>query len=114
RRGRGVAMSDRVEAVTGEVLAAIRQVRGTTEADEPSPEILHSRMRGFVERAMRRAGELGFPPADVQDIGYALVALVDEAMLNKSQAIRDYFLPRMLQLELFNENVAGEGVFTRL
>ncbi len=107
-------MSDRVNEVTREVFTALAQVRAATEGAEPSPEVLHARMRAFVERAMRRATEVGFPQADVQDIGYALVALVDEAMLNKSQAVREHWLPRMLQLQLFNENVAGEGVFQRL
>jgi type VI secretion system protein ImpK len=107
-------MIDRVNEVSREVFTALAQVRATPEGGEPSPEVLHARMRAFVERAMRKAAELGFPQADVRDIGYALVALVDEVMLNKSQAVRDHWLPRMLQLQLFNENVAGEGVFQRL
>jgi len=63
---------------------------------------------------MRRAGELGFSQQDIQDIGYALVGLTDELVMSKGGELRDYWLPRSLQLQLFNTNVAGEGFFNNL
>ena len=35
-------------------------------------------------------------------------------MLSKGGALRDFWLPRLLQMRYFNENVAGEAFFERL
>lgn len=105
---------DRVNEVTKEVFNALAQIRRADERSQPMPEMLYQRMRSFVDRGMRRASELGFSQQDVQDIGYALVALTDELVMSKGGELRDYWLPRSLQLQLFNTNVAGEGFFTNL
>ncbi|MEZ4335011.1 MAG: DotU family type IV/VI secretion system protein [Sandaracinaceae bacterium] len=105
---------DRVNEVSKEVFNALAQIRRADERSQPMPEMLYQRMRSFVDRAMRRASELGFAQQDVQDIGYALVALTDEVVMSKGGELRDYWLPRSLQLQLFNTNVAGEGFFNNL
>ncbi len=106
---------DRVDEVTKEVLGALGEVRAAAaDGQTPPPEILHARMRAFLDRAMRRAAELGFPQGDVKDVGYVLAALVDERMVTLSPEVREHWVPRMMQLQLFNENVAGEGVFERI
>lgn len=105
---------DRVNEVTKEVFNALAQIRRADERAQPMPEMLYQRMRSFVDRAMRRASEMGFSQQDVQDIGYALVGLTDELVMSKGGELRDYWLPRSLQLQLFNTNVAGEGFFNNL
>lgn len=105
---------DRVNEVTKEVFNALAQIRRADERSQPMPEMLYQRMRSFIDRAMRRAGELGFSQQDIQDIGYALVGLTDELVMSKGGELRDYWLPRSLQLQLFNTNVAGEGFFNNL
>jgi type VI secretion system protein ImpK len=50
----------------------------------------------------------------VNDIAYALVALADEVALSRSEALRQFWVGQQLQLHYFQENVAGEGFFTRL
>jgi type VI secretion system protein ImpK len=105
---------DRVNEVTKEVFNALAQIRRADERSQPMPEMLYQRMRSFIDRAMRRASELGFTQQDVQEIGYALVALTDELVMSKGGELRDYWLPRSLQLQLFNTNVAGEGFFNNL
>jgi type VI secretion system protein ImpK len=105
---------DRVNEVTKEVFNALAQIRRADERSQPMPEMLYQRMRSFIDRAMRRASELGFSQQDVQDIGYALVGLTDELVMSKGGELRDYWLPRSLQLQLFNTNVAGEGFFNNL
>jgi type VI secretion system protein ImpK len=91
-------------------LSQVRRARGT----RPMPEVIHGRLCSFLERAMRQADERGFNQQDVRDIGYVLAALGDEVVLSMDAELRDYWLPRMLQLKYFNENVAGEGVFQRI
>lgn len=105
---------NRANQVAGEVLAAVAQLRGSPDLRPNALDPSHRRMRSFVERAMRLAPDLGFTSNDAQDIGYVLAALLDETMLTHGDESRSYWLPRMLQLELFNDNQAGEGVFNRL
>lgn len=105
---------DRVNEVTKEVFNALAQIRRADDRAQPMPEMLYQRMRSFVDRSMRRASELGFSQQDVQDIGYALVGLTDELVMSKGGELRDYWLPRSLQLQIFNTNVAGEEFFNKL
>ena len=78
---------DRVNEVTKEVFNALAQIRRADERSQPMPEMLYQRMRSFVDRAMRRASELGFSQQDVQDIGYALVALTDDVAAEWASAV---------------------------
>lgn len=106
---------NRVNRVSHEVFNALGQLRAVGPGAQPVPDVLHARLKAFVERAMRTAVEHGFGQHDAHDIGYVLAALCDEVVLSLGvDVVRDYWLPRMLQLQLFNENVAGEGVFARI
>ena len=105
---------DRVNASVREFFNALAQVRRSGEGIAPMPEVLHGRLRSFLERAMRQATDAGFSPQDARDIGYVLAALADEVVLSKGGELRDFWLARTLQLQFFNENTAGEGVFDRL
>lgn len=105
---------DRINGVTGECFNALAQVRQLDESALPAPEALHRKMRGFIDAMMQRAQQAGFSREDVNDIAYAIVALADEVALSKSEAIRQLWVGQQLQLQYFQENVAGEGFFTRL
>jgi len=105
---------DRVNEVTKEVFNALAQIRRADERSQPMPEMLYQRMRSFIDRSSRRASELGFSNEDVRDISYALVALTDEMVMSKGGELRDYWLPRALQLQMFGTNVAGEAFFSNL
>jgi type VI secretion system protein ImpK len=105
---------DRINGVTGECFNAIAQLRQLDESALPAPEALHRRMRGFVDALMQRAAQAGFSREDVNDIAYAVVALADEVALSKSESVRQFWVGQQLQLLYFQENVAGEGFFTRL
>jgi type VI secretion system protein ImpK len=80
----------------------------------PMPEMVHQQLTIYVEQAARSASKAGFSQSDTDDIRYALVALIDETMLQRGGALREFWLPRVLQLRYFNENVAGEAFFQRL
>lgn len=105
---------DRINGVTGECFNALAQLRQLDESALPAPEALHRKMRGFVDAMMQRAQQAGFSREDVNDIAYAIVALADEIALSKSDAVRQLWVGQQLQLQYFQENVAGEGFFTRL
>lgn len=105
---------DRINGVTGECFNALAQLRHLDESALPSPEALHRKMRGFVDAMMQRAAQAGFTREDVNDIAYAVVALADEVALSRSETLRQFWVGQQLQLQYFQENVAGEGFFTRL
>lgn len=105
---------DRITGVTGECFNALVQLRQLDDAALPAPEALHRKLRSFVDAAMQRAAQAGFAREDVNDIAYAIVALADELALSRSERIRQFWDGRQLQLHYFQENVAGEGFFTRL
>jgi type VI secretion system protein ImpK len=105
---------DRVTEITEAVFNALAQIHNLDSDAVPMPEMVHQQLSIYVEQGARTASKLGFSQSDVDDIRYALVALIDETMLAKGGALRDFWLPRVLQLRYFNENVAGEAFFQRL
>lgn len=105
---------DRINGVTGGCFNALAQLRQLDEGALPPPEALHHKLRGFIDGMMQRAAQAGFSREDVNDIAYAVVALADELAQSKSEALRQFWGGQQLQLLYFQENVAGEGFFTRL
>ncbi len=105
---------DRVDEVTRECFNAIVQLRALDDASFPPADAVHRRMRGFVDAMMQRARQAGLPREDVDDVAYAIVALVDEIAASRSEELRQTWATQPLQLLYFQENVAGEGFFTRL
>jgi type VI secretion system protein ImpK len=105
--------SETLEEVTSECFIALNQLQ---ELDGPigSPELIHQRVCGFIEGVKQRGRAAGIPDRDIQDALYALVALTDEIALSKPEPLRGLWITRPLQLQYFNENLAGEGFFSRL
>jgi type VI secretion system protein ImpK len=106
-------MADIVQELTGECFGAIARLR-ELDGPVPSPETVHSRIRGYFEKLKDRARTHGVPDRDTQDIVYALVALTDEVAISTPEPLRSYWMSQPLQLHYFGENVAGEGFFARL
>jgi type VI secretion system protein ImpK len=104
---------DNLNQATSECFNALRQLR---ELDGPvaSPDLIHSRLVGFVEAMREKAREQGMSQRDADDIAYAICALGDEIAMGKPEPIRGFWMTRPLQLHFFNETLAGEGFFTRL
>src|SRR5688572_11709420 len=105
---------DRVTEITEAVFNALAQIIVMDPDAVPMPEMVHQQLTIYVEQAARSATKAGFSQSDADDIRYALVALIDETMLARGGALREFWLPRVLQLRYFNENVAGEAFFQRL
>ena len=97
---------DNVNQITAECFNALRQLRELDGAD-PSPELIHERLRGFIEAMRERAREQGMPQRDADDIAYAIVALADEIALGKAEPMRGFWMERPLQLQYFNEYARG-------
>lgn len=105
---------DRVNEITKDCFNALIQIRQLDESMQPPPQVLHDRLRAFIDTMQERAAQMGLRHEDAQDIAYAIVALADEVALSKSGNVRQYWMTRPLQLHYFNENVAGDNFFVRL
>lgn len=104
---------DPATQITSECFNALTQLR-ELEGPVGSPELIHSRLCGFVEAMRNRARDQGMSQRDADDVAYAIVALCDEIALGKPEPLRGFWMSRLLQLQLFHENLAGEGFFERL
>ncbi|MFL5349071.1 MAG: DotU family type IV/VI secretion system protein [Hyalangium sp.] len=104
----------RVTEATKDCFDAAIRIRNSDAASVPPPEVLHHRLRGVVDELLRRAAVLGYSHQDAQDMAYALVALLDEVALTRPEPYRSFWMTNLLQLQYFNENVAGDGFFHRL
>jgi type VI secretion system protein ImpK len=80
----------------------------------PDAAALRARMLELRQRFEREAGELGFTASDTEDALFAMVAFLDETVLNCRGAARDAWISRPLQLELYGRQLAGEEFFERL
>jgi type VI secretion system protein ImpK len=89
---------DNLNQITAECFNALRQLR----------------LSGFIESMRERAREGGMAQRDADDIAYAVVALADEIAMGKPEPLRGFWMNKTLQLQFFNESLAGEGFFTRL
>lgn len=80
----------------------------------PPADVLFAHARSQLNKVRAQLEELGLEDSDVQDVYYALVAFVDEAMQADQGPLKDFWQAHLLQLELFGETRAGEGFYDRL
>jgi type VI secretion system protein ImpK len=104
---------DNLNQITADCFNAVAQLR-ELEGSLSSPDTVHRRMQSYVDAMREKAREQGMPQRDADDIAYAIVAMIDEIALGKPEPLAGYWMARQLQLQYFNENLAGEGFFTRL
>jgi type VI secretion system protein ImpK len=104
---------DIVNQITSECFNALAQLR---ELDGPigAPEMIHTRLSGFIDSMRERGRDLGMSQRDADDAAYAIVALCDEIAMGKPDPMRGFWMTRPLQLHFFQETLAGEGFFQRL
>lgn len=96
-----------------EVLTAIVRVRFGRQAVEHA-EMFRAQLKDSLRAAAQDALSRGYPHEDVQLALYAIVAFLDESVMNSQQPVfADW--PRLpLQEELFGGHVAGESFFDNL
>ncbi len=79
-----------------------------------SAEEFRNKVREFLVAFERGTAKLQTPAEDLYLAKYAFCALVDETVLTSCERIRDAWERRPLQLELFGEQLAGEGFYDKL
>jgi type VI secretion system protein ImpK len=82
--------------------------------DPGHPDSLRKEIALMVEDIDRQGQRLGYAEEDIKATKYALLALIDETILNSQWAFKDQWADKPLQLEYFGEHMAGERFFDLL
>jgi type VI secretion system protein ImpK len=111
-RTAGVTARERLVDLSSDWLSTVLALGHVAEL--PDPAALRARALELKSRFEREAGERGFTASDTEDAVFAMVAFLDETVLNQRGAARDTWIGRPLQLELYGRQLAGEEFFERL
>jgi len=103
-----------IRDITAECFNAVVALRHVGDDSLLSPGLLHAQFLAVIAAMQTRARTARYLDKEIEDITYAIVALIDEVALRKSGPIVMHWMTDLLQMRLFNENVAGDGFFLRL
>jgi type VI secretion system protein ImpK len=92
------------------VAARVRQNR----FHAPDSTEFRRHVRQLLGQADATIRQAGYPPDFAKLATYAVVALLDESILNSPGPLREDWIGYPLQQELFGENVAGENFYLQL
>ncbi len=95
------------------VFTVIVRIRSDRQA-AGNAEAFRANMRSVIRKAEQDAAQKGYSPEDVRAASFALVALLDESILNSNNPAFADWARRPLQEELFRGHVAGEVFFQQL
>jgi len=96
-----------------EVFTVICRLR----VDKPvgsDPEVFRGRVKKWLSKAARDAGEAGYSEEIITLAGYAVIAFLDESVLNSPQPMFSEWPRRPLQEEIFGDFRGGEAFFENL
>jgi type VI secretion system protein ImpK len=91
----------------------IAAVRLGTDRNLPAPDELRERFVRGLQQMVSRCRTLGVPDADVAEAHYALVAFIDDRILQSDWHGRGEWMRSPLQLQIYREVRAGEHFFAR-
>jgi type VI secretion system protein ImpK len=100
-------------SVFQEVITAIVRVRHSLQPVEDA-ETFRGQIRRSLQTPMQQASALGYSREVIQNAVFAVVALLDESVLNLQNPVFAQWARRPLQEELFGGHVAGETFFRNL
>jgi type VI secretion system protein ImpK len=95
-----------------DIFLIVIRMRESENLGEPSS--LRKLLMHYIELFKKNCNALQIEPAMINDAVYALVALLDETVMSIPGPCRDFWIVNPVQLELFEDNFAGQGFFTRL
>lgn len=78
------------------------------------PEVFRERVKKWLSKAARDAAEAGYSEDSITLAGYAVIAFLDESVLNSPQTMFSEWPRRPLQEEIFGEFLGGEAFFSNL
>ena len=89
-------------------------IRMREAEDLGDPASLRKLIVYYLDLFKKNCKVIGIAEPSIQEAVYAVVALIDEAVLSIRGACRDYWIARPLQLDLFGDNIAGEEFYNKL
>ena len=107
------ARSANLASAFGEILTAIVRVRFRLQPVSDA-EVFRTQVRQSLQASMHQARTLGYPGEIIQAAVFAVVALLDESVLNLQDFVFAQWARRPLQEELFGGHLAGETFFRNL
>lgn len=93
-----------------EIVTVIVRLRSNRQAVADA-EAFRANMRGVLRKAEQDAAAKGYTPEDARLATFAVVAFLDESVLNSSNPVFADWARKPLQEELFGGHVAGEIFF---
>ena len=96
-----------------EVLTVICRLRVNKPVGS-DPEVFRERVKKWLSKAAREAGSAGYAEDTITMAGYAVIAFLDESVLNSPQPMFSEWPRRPLQEEIFGEFLGGEAFFENL
>jgi type VI secretion system protein ImpK len=105
--------SDNLALVFQELFTVIVRLRSNRQAVADA-EAFRNAMRGALKRAEQDALARGYNSDDVRLAAFALVAFLDESVLNSRKPVFDDWSRKPMQEELFGGHMAGEVFFQTL
>jgi len=92
----------------------IAAARLGAEGNLPPPEALRQQLLGGLRDMVARCRAAGIADADTAEARYAIVAFIDERVLQSNWPGRTEWMSNPLQLQLYREYAAGENFFARM
>lgn len=102
-----------LQSIFQEVLVAVVRIRFSTKRVEDAAAFRRE-IRGSLQSAMAQARALGYASQSVELTVFAVVAFLDESVLNRQNPAFVDWARRPLQEELFGGHLAGETFFQNL
>lgn len=103
-----------IRDITAECFNAVVALRHVGDDSLLAPALLHTQFIAVLEAMATRARTARYLDEEIDEIRYAIVALIDEVALRKGGPIVMHWMTDLLQMRLFRENVAGDGFFVHL
>jgi type VI secretion system protein ImpK len=103
----------RLALIVQELLTATVRLRSSRQGPTDA-ESFRAHLKQLIAAADQDARQAGYAQGDVRYVLYAIVAFVDESILNSAQPMFRDWARRPLQDELFGGHVGGEAFFQYL
>ncbi len=111
--GPGTRKAENLALIFQDVLTATVRVRANRQPVNDS-QFFRSNIQAALRKAEKDGVARGYPPEDVRLATTAIVAFLDESVLNSTNPAFADWSSMPLQQELFGHNVAGESFFENL
>jgi len=103
----------RMALLLEEVLTVVCRLRANKPMGSDAG-VFRDRVKTWLAKAAREAAAEGYSEDSITMSGYAVIAFLDESVLNSPQPMFSEWPRRPLQEEIFGEFLGGEAFFTNL